>query len=120
MRFTGENGRRGTAFLCRVADLEVLVTAKHLCGDDRDELITVQHPWTKAGTPMRLMATRVGGLGAAGDVAAFTYDADTFPGVVGEVPLGSDGLVYTQDAFILGYPYGLSFQLGGELNSCLW
>jgi hypothetical protein len=113
MRFTGETGKRGTAFLTHVDGVEVLVTAKHLCGDDRDELVTVQHPWTEGGTPMQLMVTRVGALDAVGDVAAFWLDPGTFAGVAGEVPLDSEGFFYTQDAFILGYPYNLSFQLGG-------
>lgn len=113
MRFQGENGRRGTAFIATVGDRELLVTAKHLCGDDRDELVVVQHPWTNAGQPLHVMLTRLGALDSPGDVAAFAVDPDQFQGVVGAVSLDSGGLVYTQDAFILGYPYDLSFYMGG-------
>ena len=114
MRFTGETGRRGTAFVVHVAGVDALVTAKHLCGGDADELITVQHPWTNAGAPFQVMAPRIGALNGTGDVAAFRLEPGMFAGVVGEVPLDSGGLTYTQDAFILGYPFGLSFQFADQ------
>ncbi len=89
------------------------MTAKHLCAGERTETATLQHPWTNDGTPAQQILTRVGALDAKGDVAAFTLEPRSLNGVVGEVPLDSGDMVYSQEAFILGYPYGLSFQVGG-------
>lgn len=116
MRFRGETGRPGTAFLCTIEDRDLLVTAEHLCGPDADEVVTLQHPWTHGANPLQTMLARVGSHNYVGDVAASDVSGLEFNAVVGVVPLTSQDLAFTQDVFILGYPYGLSFQMqGGEL-----
>jgi S1-C subfamily serine protease len=108
VRLAGESGRLGTGFIIDVDSGRFLVTAKHMCGEDREEQITLSHPWTNDGSPIVQILERVGDLNALGDVAAFSLTAGLPIETGGEVVATSDGFVYSQDCYLMGYPYGLA------------
>lgn len=111
LRFQGEAGRPGTAFIASVHGQDYLLTAKHLCGDDREEVINLRHPWTNEGQTFSRVLTRVGELDWPADVAAFKLPSDLQLETV-DLPLDAQGMVLSQDSYMLGYPYSLSTQIG--------
>jgi hypothetical protein len=113
IRFSGERKLPGTAFLVDSGDDQLLVTARHLCIDEPEECVLLRHPWTNDGYAYSATLVRVGrSIAPAADFAVFRM---TNPIEVGyDVPLASEGLYYTQPAFILGYPYELTFHPRGN------
>lgn len=109
----GEDDRRGTAFLIGTGDDQLLVTARHLCGDLAQETVRIRHSNTNDGFAFPTTITRVAvGEGASADFAV--YRLPIALEVLSDVPLSHHGLTYGQNCVILGYPYGLSFQPDGN------
>lgn len=108
VELSGENERRGAAFLIGSGDEQVLVTARHLC-EDPEEAVRIRHSATNGGVAFPTTMTRVA-LGEAANADFAVYRLPMALDVLSEVPLSHNGLSYGQNCFILGYPYGLSFQ----------
>lgn len=54
VRFVGEGGRPGSAFMSQIEpDRWVLITAKHLCNGDSEEIVTLRHPYAHSGAPVQ-------------------------------------------------------------------
>jgi len=51
---------RGTAFLLGSGDDQLLITARHLCNDELEEVLLLRHPGTNDGNAYQLPAIRVG------------------------------------------------------------
>jgi hypothetical protein len=116
IRFKTESNRRGTGFLFDHSEGLALITAAHLCNGDREELLEFQQAWADAA-PVTAYLDRIGSLDSTGDVAAFEVPQNLWPQwFVGKVPLTSDGLVYGQDCYILGYPFDLSSAVGIQVK----
>ncbi|MFK5646204.1 serine protease [Ornithinimicrobium sp. LYQ121] len=112
MRLTTEAGKRGTGFIVDYSNGKAIVTAKHLCNGEREEVLHFHQAWG-SHAPTTGLLDRVGPLDAPGDVAAFDLPESLWPEWYGgRVPTSSSGLIVSQDCFILGYPYDLSTELG--------
>jgi S1-C subfamily serine protease len=110
VEFRGERGRPGTAFLVGTGSAQRLVTARHLCNDEYEEVVYLRHPWTHDGNEFQATLVRVGrNIAPQADFAVFRVQGALFEDVGGDVPLMSDGMAFTQSAFILGYPSQLRF-----------
>lgn len=112
---TTESGRRGTGFLTEHDGGMALITARHVCSGEPEELIDFQQAWGDAA-PVRGYLDRIGLADATtdADVAAFDIPQMLRPDwFVGRVALSSDGLIWGQDCYILGYPFGLASPIGG-------
>lgn len=92
----------------------VLITAKHLCNGDSEEIVTLRHPYTGGGAPVQAGLVRESADVALGDIAVFRLPEHLLSHLHEPLPLDADGLGFTQDAYIMGFPYNLSFPLGGE------
>lgn len=116
MRFSGERGRPGTAFVLDDAQGHLaLVTAKHLClPDESEEEVTLRHPWSNDGRAQARTLARIGDIHCDADVAAFRLPPGVITTPVGTVTLTAAGFYFTQDCYILGYPYGLSFTMTND------
>ena len=110
VRFSGESQKAGTAFLIGSGESQYLITARHLCIPEPEEVITVRHAWTLDAESYQDNAVRVGmDVAPTADFAVFKL-AFPIEDVGGEVPLNFDSYVFGQQAYILGYPYNMSFQ----------
>ncbi len=88
----------------------MLVTARHLCTEDPEETILLRHTETNDGNAYSALARRVGiNVAPAADFAIFRMETPIE--VEDDIPLDSAGFFYTQPAYILGFPYGLSLQV---------
>lgn len=116
IQFTGEAKRPGTAFLVGSGDDQRLITAKHLCNDEHDEVAYLRHPWTNDGFAYQATLVRVGRYVAPkADFAVFRLQNPVE--VNDDVPMALPGDSFiTQSAFILGYPYGWSSSLEGPMQ----
>lgn len=112
VRFSGESGRPGSAFMSQLEPGRwVLVTAKHLCNEDSEELVTLVHPYTDGGAPIQVGLQREFADAPVGDIALFRLPEGTLTQLHPPIPLSTSGLAFTQDAYIMGYPYRLTFPL---------
>jgi Trypsin-like peptidase domain len=110
VQFTGESRKPGTGFLLRQRDKQVLVTARHLCIDEPEEVLKIRHPWTNGGFAYQVTLSRVGmNAVPTADFAIFAMGSNPVE-VRGDVPLNSDLFAYGQDAFILGYPHDIGLR----------
>lgn len=115
MHFSGERGRPGTATVLDIDGQRFLVTAKHLCTDEPEEYVTLVHPWTNNGSPFPTALVRVGERNEVGDMAVFRLPPKLLVNVVGMIKVARPGdFFFSQDCFILGYPYRLSLTFGEE------
>ena len=100
----------GTAFTIDVEKKQYLVTARHVCiGVGDDDKIGIFHDGQ-----FEEMTVKVVGLGSTDeidtDVAVFALEnqiSPSFPMVA-----TSEGLVWGQDVYFLGFPYGLHTSVG--------
>lgn len=92
---------RGAAFILTEGDDDYLVTARHLFDDSRTQTVTLSNRFVRRTVTIELLT-----VSAAADVAVAPIDGFA----VEELPLPatSDGLVFSQDLFFLGFPYGLA------------
>ncbi|MCB1065599.1 MAG: trypsin-like peptidase domain-containing protein [Verrucomicrobiae bacterium] len=101
----------GTAFAIDVDGRQYLATAKHVLdgysGSDSVEIYA-------NGGWQDLKTEKVGDAGGDVDVSVLATPNQLTPPRPFPLPPDSDGIVYGQDAFFLGYPYGLmsKFSLG--------
>lgn len=100
------NNAQGTAFTIDRDGRQYLVTARHVCEGIRDGAVISYHrhgQWSDA-------SVRVVGLGASGrlevDIAVLALEAQLSPSFPLEAT--SRGVVWGQEVYFLGYPYGLS------------
>lgn len=113
--FVSELEKPGTGFLVDHQDGLALVTAAHLSSGEPEELVTFQQAWGDAA-PVTGYLDRIG-HDPVFDVAAYAVPHHLRPSwFVGEVRLDSDRLIYGQDCYLLGYPYGLATRIGLEGN----
>jgi S1-C subfamily serine protease len=113
--FAGESGRPGTAFIVDRGDRSYLVTARHLClPDENEEQVTITHAWTEGGRSSSSIMRRVDPSELGGDVAIFEMPKSLLGDIGSEVPVMSNGIVFTQDCYIMGFPYGLSTPVGPQ------
>lgn len=90
----------GTAFAIEVADRQYLVTAKHVINEERELRVTVldeQRPLPSAGV----------WTSAVADVAVIALEHQLAPPL--SVKFGQKGMVFSQSAYFLGYPYGITW-----------
>jgi S1-C subfamily serine protease len=97
----------GTGFVIELHGRQWLVTARHVVeGTDARNIEVVRDSKLDVTlTPV------VPGVAAGADIAVFALDSDITPNHL-TLHVGSDGLVVTQDAYFLGYPYGLGMLEG--------
>ena len=113
--FMGETGRPGTAFILDRGNRSYLVTARHLClPNESEEQVTITHAWTEDGEPSSAIMSRVDPEELEGDVAIFEMPEDFLGNVGTEVPAMSDGIAFSQECFIMGFPYRLSTHVGTQ------
>lgn len=113
LHFAGERGRPGAGVVLDVGENQYLVTAKHLASEDSEEQVTLQHLLTNGGRPFSVVLERVGDRTGAADIAAYRLER-RLVGAALPLTLGSAGMTYSDDVYILGYPFGLTFETGGE------
>lgn len=110
VRFAGERGRPGTAFVVAGSGGRCfLVTAAHLCTTDPEEQVTIRNAWWAGAEPITLVLPRHGGRDELGDLAAFELPPEV-PRTNDGNPVGltvASGLMPSQECWILGFPYGL-------------
>jgi S1-C subfamily serine protease len=103
---------QGTGFIVNHDEGRALVTAAHLCDGNREQAIEFKQAYGESSAVVGYL-DRVGSLEAEPDVAAFDLPESLWPKwFVGEVLLNSAGVIYGQDCYVLGYPYGLTSSLG--------
>lgn len=98
----------GTGFTITRHGRQWLVTARHVVVDVDVSDITV----TWRGEPRAANLAPVPRVSAA-DVAVFALGSELTPDLT--LYPTTDGAVYTQDVYFLGYPYGLGLQAGGVM-----
>ena len=94
----------GTCFLIDIDSRQYFVTAKHVVENlkDNDEIeIYFKGQWAK-------LKARLTGHSNVADVSVFT--TDIFIACHG-LPTTTDGIVYGQDLYFLGFPYGLKAEI---------
>lgn len=116
VKFRGERGRSGTAFVLDHDGDQFLVTAKHLTNGERDEIVQLERSPVNSVTRVEDCLTRVGSLEDSFDIAVYRCNEELARRDL-VLPIGSDGMVFSQDAFILGFPQGLSLNLTGDSTS---
>jgi S1-C subfamily serine protease len=97
----------GTGFTITRHDRQWLVTAQHVIdGIDESEIVVLRR-----GTPVEVQLKSIPRVRVEADVAVFELDREITP----ELPLfpTSDGAVYTQDVYFLGFPFGLGLGTAG-------
>lgn len=115
VHFSGERAKPGSATVMDINGQRFLITAKHLCTDEPEEHVTLAHPWTKNGSPFPTVLVRVGERDEVGDIAVFRLPPKLLVGIVGAVEIAQPGdYFFSQDCFILGYPYRLSLTFDEE------
>ena len=120
VEFAGERSRPGTAFLLGSGDDQLLTIARHLCTDAPKEVLLLRHPLTNDGFAYRLTEIRVGmDVAPTADFAIFRMTKPIVD-VGADVPLTSDGFGFSQAAYILGYPFGLSLRCRRRSRSTRW
>lgn len=106
-RFVGESQRPGTGFLLDVASRQYLITANHLtCGEPEEFISTQLPPWYPNPHQSQVLS-RVGLVDARVDVAVFACDQPLASSEL-TLPAGTEGLIWSQDAYVVGYPLNLS------------
>jgi S1-C subfamily serine protease len=95
----------GTCFTVDVDDKQYFVTAKHVIENikDGDEIeLFYKNSWSK-------IKTRLSGSSADADVSVFATDIHIagFP-----LPPTIEGIVYGQDLYFLGFPFGIKAEVG--------
>lgn len=116
VQFTGERQRPGAGFLVGRGEDQRLVTARHLCNDDHEEIAYIRHPSTNGGHAFQAALVRVGwDVAPKADFAVFRLPQPirVSKNASDDVPLNST-LIMSQPAFILGYPYELTFNPKGS------
>ena len=103
--------RSGTGFTIEKDGKEYLVTARHLaeplCGDCQIELF-------KNGAWSPLEISTVGHGAGDTDISVLAPSKRLTPARPLPLQASSEGLVYGQDAYFLGFPYGISDLVLGE------
>lgn len=92
------------------------MTAEHLTNGKRDEIVQLERSPVNSVTRVEDCLTRVGSLDSPLDIAVYRCNEDLAKRDH-ILPFGSDGMVFSQDAFILGFPQGLNLQLTGGSTS---
>lgn len=103
--FIKSGNSTGTAFSIDVDNRRYLVTASHVCADGENTTeIQIYHEATWKNLPVKVV-----GMGDPtrldADIAVLA--ADTVIGAAHPLPASSEGLIWGQDVYFLGYPYGL-------------
>ncbi len=101
-------GKSGTCFAVDINNRQYFITARHLLDDMSIQSIQVEH-----GDNFEPWSITMVGIGTSNDIDISVFTATTalfYPAV--DFDLSSNGLVLTQDVFILGFPYNLK-------NRCL-
>ena len=106
-RFVGESQRPGTGFLLDMHSRQYLITANHLtCGEPEEFINTQLPPWYPSPHQSQVLR-RVGPVDTRVDVAVFACDQPLASSGL-TLPAGTDGLIWSQDAYVVGYPLNLS------------
>ena len=114
--FKGEDGKSGSAFVIDHDESKYLVTARHRTTGEACETVTLGHAYTHSGGEDPAVVcplVRMGDLNAPHDVAVFELpDGLLTLNDLAPVPAQSDGCVFGQDCYLLGFPYLMGFVLG--------
>ncbi len=92
----------GTCFTVDIKNRQYLVTAKHIvCDLDGESYLDIYHDnqWKT------IKVTVVGHCDGEIDISVLTADIQISP--LHPLEPTSDGMIYGQDAFFLGFPYGM-------------
>jgi hypothetical protein len=109
-RVVGESEHPGTAVLLDRDERQYLVTARHLTLGEPEEHFAVQLPPWYPDPIRHLTLKRVGPSTSKADIAVFQLARPVADPKL-HLPAGTDGLVWTQEAYLLGYPLNLSGRL---------
>ncbi|BBY36837.1 hypothetical protein MMAN_09710 [Mycobacterium mantenii] len=116
LQFTGERERPGTAFVIGTGADQRLITARHLCNDEHEEVVYLRHPWTNKGFAYQTTLIRVGrDVASKADFAVFRMQNPIHVG--DDIPLVTGGMFIPQTAFVIGYPHGWGTQGKGDLQT---
>jgi len=105
VRLVTPDGSGGTAFTLDQGEVQYLVTAEHL---------VAAHPAGVSVAPIgngweqQFELVRLPGVTGGSDIAVFRLDAPITPRLPVEASFAQ--IVYTQDVYFLGFPYGLGLQ----------
>ena len=97
----------GTGLVLDHENRQYLVTARHVVKSGIEPAIRMR------GTVLSVGLTALTIPDAAADVAVFRLDQSIVPPGLPLVA-GTKDMIFGQDAYFLGFPYGLTFNLGGE------
>jgi hypothetical protein len=119
LQFSGEEAHSagmGAAVLLNFPNGQRLVTARHLTNGEHEEYVNLRAPYIRDGDWFNLFLSRVGDIRVDVDVALYELTEPLIPLDSLTLRYGLDSAIYTQDVYLLGHPYGLSLQFGGEEN----
>jgi S1-C subfamily serine protease len=102
-----QGAKSGTGFTIDHDGQQYLVTARHVVDGPEHVGVLVR------GNPFSVNLTCLAVPDADADVAVFRPDQPITPPDL-PLPAGSDGLIFGQEVFFLGYPLGLSFAIGTD------
>ena len=104
----------GAGTVVELEGRQVLLTADHLTTGEAEEFFVLQNTQVigerSINVPLTRISQRVEGL----DVAVFEFPRQLVDFSSLEIIVHAGGVTYTQDVFILGFPYGLYLQRNQE------
>ena len=96
-----------TGFTIDHGGVPYLITARHVVDGSDPIQIRVR------GSVVSVNSVRLSIPIADADIAVFRLDREITPSGL-PLPIGSDGMVFGQDGYFLGFPLGLRFDIGPE------
>jgi S1-C subfamily serine protease len=99
----------GSGFTLDVADRQYLITSAHVLPPEDPVTVDVLY----GGHSSTRTLNRIPGVRDGADIAVLPLDTPLTPTRELPVTASFDRMVYTQDVFFLGYPYGLALRIGG-------
>ncbi len=108
LKVTTSDGTLGTGFTLDFDDRQFLVSAEHVLPSSDPAEVTLSNrygSWTRS-------LTRITGIKSGADIAVCSLTPPvTKTGHLPVIP-SLDRIVYSQDVYFLGFPYGLALRLG--------
>lgn len=105
IKLTRLDGSSGSAFTLEIDGRQYLITARHVVGDDdpvRMQLELRAQTW-------ECELVQLQGVTGDADIAVFSLDKPVTPTLSTRPTL--EGIMYSQDVYFLGYPYGMAMQM---------
>jgi S1-C subfamily serine protease len=105
LRLSVPDGGTGTAFTLDYEGVQYLLTAEHVVAAQPH---AVSMTLEAQGLTRDLTLSRLAGVSSGADIAVFRLDSP----ITQQLPVtpSFDQIVYTQDVYFLGFPYGMGLQ----------